>query len=68
MNIKPSPCKPECERRSATCHADCQDYANWKDAEDAAKAQIEVKKRVESDLESWRRENIVATRKYGRKR
>ena len=38
------PCRKDCERREPGCHAVCNDYKTWKEADLAKKAAIRKKK------------------------
>lgn len=38
--LKPNPCKPNCERRTAACHSNCPDYDEW------VKSGVEVPKKT----------------------
>lgn len=58
-----NPCK-DCPRRSAACHADCDDYAAWNALHQAAKA----KDRQKQEAEEFTIEICVKVRERKRRR
>lgn len=52
----PNPCKPDCPRRSATCHGNCPDYADFRRAKDEYNQKV-YKAKQEQNLKFSRTEN-----------
>lgn len=50
MKFTENPCKPNCPKRSPTCHISCPDYAEYKAKWDKEKEKIQKKRDVERRL------------------
>ena len=64
MNIvgKKPPCK-DCTDRTIGCHANCQNYLEWKKREDLLKAEKREVGRAVSDIIDYKRKAISKNKK-----
>lgn len=66
------PCRKDCERREPGCHAVCNDYKTWKEADLAKKAAIRKEKERYDTLSEttkkrmWRKQRYKNQMKYNR--
>jgi hypothetical protein len=47
MKLDQNPCKPNCPRRSATCHSECPDYKDYRQSLDDENAKKRHKTHTE---------------------
>lgn len=55
--LKP-PCKPDCQRRSVTCHAECAEYKSYCDRREAEKARNSAAAKSEMALNDLKKTGI----------
>lgn len=65
--MTPNPCKRDCPKRSATCHAVCKEYIEYAEAKEEERVERWKQKQIDNyAIESVVEANIKrATRKWG---
>ena len=51
--MRENPCKPDCPKRSATCHGTCKDYKEWRAELDERNAQERLKRDLGFSSGQW---------------
>lgn len=49
-----APCK-KCEKRTATCHSDCEEYTNWKKRLDEHKSICKTERNKDAEYKEYKR-------------
>ena len=57
--MRPSPCKPDCPKRNATCHSLCPEYKEWRAEKDKENEQISKQKKAERDYYDHRADYAI---------
>lgn len=51
MKLSDNPCKPDCPKRSPTCHVSCPEYALYKEKKNKENENVQKKRDAERRLD-----------------